>query len=83
MKRSEADSLVLYHLAKNARKEIHDLWQAAGVVGKDTSEAIGERNTIARAVLKKTEPLLKPRFRFSDLLYEIGVQEGRLKDRRQ
>lgn len=83
MKRSEEDSLVLYHLAKNARKEIHDRWNAAGIAGKQTSEATGERSEIAREVLKKTEPLLKPRFRFADLLYEIGVQEGRLKDRRQ
>ena len=82
MAMSEEDRSILYHLAKKARAEIHQQWNDERLVGKDTSEAVGRRDEIARAVFAELKPLLKPRFNFSDLLYEIGVQEGRLKDRR-
>lgn len=82
MKLSEEDRTILFQLAKRARKEIHDGWKDAGVAGKDSSEAAGIRDSISRAALGRVKPLLKPRFTFADLLYEIGVQEGRLKDKR-
>lgn len=83
MKMSEEDRILLRQIAKKARKEIHDQWDAAGLYGKDTSAAAGQRDKIARAVFRKTEPYLKPKFTFSQLLYFVGILEGKIKERDQ
>ncbi|QAX92306.1 hypothetical protein HWC07_gp054 [Pantoea phage vB_PagM_LIET2] len=83
MKMTEDDRILLRQIAKKARQEIYDRWEAAGVRGKDTSAAAGERDQIARAVFQKTKPYLQPKFTFPQLLYFVGILEGKIKERDQ
>lgn len=80
MKLSEDERVFLRQLAKKASKEIHQRWKEAGVTGQSTSEAAGVRDRISRDVLQKTKPLLRPSMNFYQLLFYIGVVNGRTKD---
>lgn len=80
MKLSEDDRVFLRQLAKKASKEIHQRWNEAGVAGQSTSDAAGVRDRISREVLTKTKALLRANMNFYQLLFYVGVVNGRTKD---
>lgn len=72
------DSNMLRAAARKCRDEIKAEWKAARLrPGKDYKA----KDAISRLVIRKYAEKLKPKFTLLQLLWQIGVLEGTLKDR--
>ncbi len=78
---SEQDRIILRQLAKKANKEIQDKWAAQDLIGKESSEAAAARNAISKEALARYAKMAAPRFTFVELIYMIGIVNGKIKER--
>lgn len=72
------DSNMLRAAARKCRDEIRQEWGRAKLrPGKDYKA----KDAISRLIIRKHAEKLKPKFTLLQLLWQIGVLEGTLKDR--